>query len=151
MAVLRRIALLAAGTVALAGCAGPIRDDASTTRTRWIEQADAICARVQSQVRALEQPQALDALADYAQRAAALQQQEVSELRALAVPDGDEARIGEMLAEVDKVVAAAIELERLARAGDVTAVRKFLESSRDVDRRATKLAEAYGLRQCGKA
>jgi hypothetical protein len=148
-------ALAASGALALAGCGGD--DDTSTTasgasetsgssgpaltKAQFVAQADAICAAgdrtIEEAIKALGrggEPSPAD-LHQFSIIAVPAIQQEVDAIKALPPPEGDEDEVKAILAAVQKGI------DKIK--SDPTSIES------DPLAEADRLAEDYGLEQCG--
>lgn len=117
-----------------------------TTRAQYVKRANAICLQLGREIRELAErsfgaaPPTGKTLRDYEQRARALQQRRLAQLRALPPPPGDQARLGAIYDAWEAV------LRDLARVRDRPGVRPPPSVER-----FRRLAGGYGLRDCAGA
>lgn len=134
--------------VAAASCGGG-GDGARIERDTYIARADEVCAALRSQVNALpfSSPDP-NVLANAFREGARLGEEQVRDLRAIPVPEGD----GE---QIDAILDLAAELNTVGRAaagakadGDDVRFRELIARARKLQRRQRELALAYGFRDC---
>jgi hypothetical protein len=149
--LLRLGAVALAAMVALAGCGGggDSTTTASISKAKFVKEAKAICEKGQEKLHAGFR--ALIAEKD-AQRSRPEEEEEwvnkviapnltreVSEIRALGMPEGDEARVESLLAAVED---GLHKLQENPQAVLASSAEKFSK--------AIKLANAYGLEACAQ-
>ena len=143
-AMTRRLAGLALVVAAATGCGGD-----GPAKPKYVERANAVCARASERIDALPQPELPEAggagteafereEAAYLRKAAAVQRDTLAELRAIPRPAGDEQRLAALYDELERAITA---LERLPadEPGDPAD-----DPTKDFERRA----RAYGLTGC---
>lgn len=142
---MRRICAAAALALALAGCAGDGEERLS--REEFVEQATAICTRAEERIGALEQPETVAELGEYAREARAITEEGVSDLRELEPPEDLEQGFRRYLESGDEVVALLGELEEAAESGDEAEARRVAEQiGESAD--AADAARAAGVPDC---
>ena len=92
----------------------------------------------------------LDEVAEFSAKASEIAGTELANLRALGAPEGDEAKIDEMLGLIQREVDAASKLEGAAKAGDANAINEIVAEIDPINARADQLAKDYGLKECGE-
>jgi hypothetical protein len=145
----RASALALAGLLLLilTACAGEARAQ-SLSRERWIERADAICARADDETHALGDATTLEELAGLTDATERVVRRQLAELRALRPRPAEAASVNEILEGLARVNAALGDLRRAAASGSWSRVdaagRRVLALSKKADR----LVSAYGLQEC---
>jgi len=129
-----------------AGCG----DGADPTRAEWAHDADAICAEYERRFDSLGTAEELPELAHLLDKAVALLDQEREELGGLDAPDGDEARIEQMLASLEKAAAAARRARTAARRSDEEAVSVAIGESDSAAAQAQHIARDLDARTCAQ-
>lgn len=165
----RSVAVLAVLAFALVGaaCGG----DAALTKDEYLAQANAICEAANAEFAAvsLEFANLPDAsnpaefaeplVAEYVGQFTAVLEEELAELRALAVPEGDEDLLASIYDDLEAVLRAIPQLAAAAAAGDLSAIEQLTSNEdkghaglrvvasafSDLDSRAID----YGLTVCG--
>ena len=161
----RSVLLATLVSVALAACGGggsssAVRSSssvpASTTTTSgvakdsYILQANAICADMNSQVRAAASTSADPGVqASSIDHIASITRGALQRLRALPTPPGDAGSLSGVYADVDKVLSDAGQLAPALRAGDVSAARRISQTLSEDSRAANRASNTYGLTVCG--
>lgn len=120
------------------------------THDAYVEQADAICTRADTAIAALTEPTKAADVAAYTQAAADIVDRERDELEALKAPVADGASAAALSAALADVVRVARDLVEVARAGDATAIRGYVERNASVDDEANRIAAALGMKVCGQ-
>jgi hypothetical protein len=122
------------------------------TKSDFVARADGICTNAVREIRSLNSPTAapgheLRALSQYLGKVLPIVQSEVSQIRALRRPDGDQAALDRYLSAQAKVVAEYRRLAAAAKRGDeqgVASAEAKLQASP-----VAALAAQYGLHACG--
>jgi hypothetical protein len=146
--LLALICLLAAGCMNGSGSSDAESADARLTKAEYIEQADAICARFDSELDALAQPQTLDDLAAMATEAKPIAEAGVDELRALNPPEELEEQVDAWLVLNEKNIEAIDQLREAAESGDETKVQQVAATATDNEQKADAAAADIGLTDC---
>jgi hypothetical protein len=144
----RPAVVAAAGLFVLAGCGGDGGERLS--KDEWIEQADAICAQANEDVEALEEPTALDEIADFTDEASGISREALADLRALRPPEEDQATVDEMLDLVEQQIEIGEQIGEAAADGDQTEVQRLAAEAEPIEAEANEQARAYGLADCGE-
>lgn len=139
--------LAAAAALVLASCGG---DDDALSKSEYITKADAICKAGEKKLEALGEDLGEDGqpspaeLKDFAGEAVSILNDQIEDLRDLPAPEGDEETL-------DKIYDAADEgAEKIEEAADdEDAAAKLFGSESNPFEEADKLAEDYGLEECG--
>jgi hypothetical protein len=129
-------------------------------KAQFIAQADAVCrearaslAQFQSQTRALtalgDTPKAFALAAVLFRRVQALEQGELSRLRALPLPAGDTSAVTNYLDQGAKSVALIGTLADAFAKGDRTAIANVERDGARLSATAKGLAQGYGFKVCG--
>lgn len=140
---MRRILL--ATLLAVAGCGGEER----LSRAEFLRQADAICANYERRLDAIEEPRALRDVPRFIERGVPLARKELAELEKLRPPAEDEAKVERLLAQVRKTISELEHLGEAAAARDRAAAQAAAARVEEASDRAAKLAQRYGLDECG--
>ncbi|MGK2932616.1 MAG: hypothetical protein ACSLFD_07595 [Solirubrobacterales bacterium] len=135
-------ALLATTALAVAGCGGDdSSDEEAPTKAAYIEQADALCSESVTEIQTisedlpndLESPEVQTAISD---EILPIYQEELTQLRELTPPEGDEDTTAAIYDSVEEAL-AAVEEDPSAIGDEST----FADSNEQ--------AQAYGLEVCG--
>jgi hypothetical protein len=157
-----RIAAIGVGAVfvfaGIAGCGSSSSDDSSgeLTKSEFISQADQICADASkasdaagkdfvSQYKSGD----YDAAADTIATATKINGDAFDKLGELQPPAADQAQVDAILAAGQKQVDLAPKLEDAVRNGDQAQIKELGAQSAVSSKEANKLADAYGLTDCG--
>ena len=129
-----------------AGCGGGGGDRLSEAELR--EQGNAICAKYQEQIDALETPSAVEDIPGYVEEAAPIVEREIDELKELDPPEDVQETFDEMIAEAEKTVQAGRDLGEAAEANDAAAIEQTLDEGNAASARADEHATELGLTNC---
>ncbi len=120
------------------------------SKSDYIKQGDAICARAKSAVAALGAPPSTAAqFVLYAAKAQPIFARELTDLKKLKAPQADEQKLKEMLAHVQDGVNAVSQAEAAAKANDAAQLSHAAEQIQTADKAASDIATAYGFHTCG--
>jgi hypothetical protein len=153
--------------VAVAGCGGGGSSSDGTkdsAKEAFISEADAQCSEYQAKVapikaelQALEQvaepesPVNEKQLGELLNEALAEGELELEGLRELEPPPGDEATIEKLLAAAEEGNGLAGEAATALEEADAKAFGELVAEGEEINHRATKIAENYGLKVCGQS
>jgi hypothetical protein len=142
------LALLAVAALA-AGCGG---DDAELSKAEYAREANAVCSESNERVRAVgpEPPILTATQADWIEPLTESDQAAVAELRDLAPPEPDRARIAAMLSDFERGLGKGSEIASASRAGDDRRFRAAVAVALTALTRAQGRAETYGLDECAR-
>ena len=167
----RRSPLLIAGAVAaVAAIAGAafwfVRDEGGapagqpaiaaapverSEKEAFIEQANALCAKMNAQLRRLSQPTSLEEIPGYVRTTMQITKRTVHEIKQLDIPKEDRALLNKMFAAVDRGVQLSEEITAAALpGGDPTTIQGYAERMQDIGQKANGLALKYGLVTCAE-
>jgi hypothetical protein len=155
-----RIAVIAVGglLLAAAGCGGGEAGSESLTREEFISQADQVCAGFKAESRATEaafneavRSDDLKAAADLLAMNTEQMGIAVQEFAALVPPEEDKETIDEFVAISRQQVEVANDSLMAVRAGDSEALRSADKTGKSLDAEAARIADAFGMKQCGSA
>jgi hypothetical protein len=120
------------------------------TKADYLVQANALCADMNRQVKALGNANTKDLLAyaTYVESATGISRTTVASLRALAVPAGDEAPVAAMYTKVDAMIDTGTLLVSALRAGDRAQLQTLLEQLSSAATAAGDAAKDYGETEC---
>jgi hypothetical protein len=141
------LAALVAVLVLLAtACGGG--SDTRLSKAEFQSQANAICAKYQKQLNAIDEPTSLDEVPDLVDQALVILNKEIDEVAALNPPEELQGDFDKMIAASNKTKAAADDLSAAAKSGDQAAVQKALEEGNAASNEADQLAANLGLSEC---
>lgn len=140
--------LLAA--LALGACGG----SSGTSKSSYINRADAICAKADTQINGVPKPQLtgtqahiLKGLGVYVDRVLPVVHGVVGQLKGLSQPSADQAILRRYFAALDDAVTRLQNLSAAIRRGDVKAVQA--EATALNNAQPDALARQYGFKRCG--
>jgi hypothetical protein len=141
------LALLGVAALSAAGCGGG-DGGARLSQSEFQSQANAICAKYQKQLDALQEPQSLDEIPDLVDQALAVIDQEIEEIEALNPPAELQDDFDRMIQQADETKKAAGDLSEAAKANDQAAVQKALDEGNAASDEADRIAGDLGLDSC---
>lgn len=141
----------------LTACATGVQGSVNTvfegTRTvlkaAFVARAESLCAAANRKADALGEPASLATLRRYLTSYLPLAENLFKDIKALAVPSGEEATLADMFAKQDAVIAKIKEVQGAAQRGSQAQVDRFFGEAATVGTAANAAFDAYGLRQCG--
>lgn len=145
---MRAAAVVALTALAVAGCGGSGRSSQRLSQDEFVQKADAICAQVATQVKALPTPTSIDAIPAFVDKTLAITDDATAKIRNLEPPAAMEQGVQNWL---DKTKAERDELTKLRSAaahGDVTTVREISAKGTQIDTEGNTLARTLGLTTC---
>lgn len=141
-------ALVGGFALLAAACGGGDGGGDRLTKAEFQSQANAICAKYQDQLDALDTPTSIEEIPDLVDQALAILDKEIDEIAALNPPEELQGDFDKMLAASDKTKAAADDLSAAAKSGDQGAVQKALDEGNAASKEADQLAGNLGLDKC---
>jgi hypothetical protein len=143
--------------LAAAGCGGGESGSASLSREEFITQADQICSDFRTESKATEEAFDAAVKSDDLKTAADLLARNteemgiaVQEFANLIPPEEDKEAIDEFVAVSRQQVEVANDLLVAVRAGDETALRSADKTGRSLNAEASRIANSFGMKQCGR-
>lgn len=143
---MRRVTLVVV-VLALAGCGGG-DGGPRLSRDAFIVKANALCAKVEAQQKALAAPTTLAEIPGYVDTALPILDAGVNELRALRPPENMQEGVDDWLATTDETRNVLRSLKKAALANDAAAARAAGSEGQAVDDRRDAQARALGLTAC---
>lgn len=129
-----------------AGCGGGSGERLS--KGEFQSQANAICAKYQKQLDAVQEPQNLDQIPELVDQALKIIDQEIAEISRLNPPADFQSDVDRMIDQAGKTKKAAADLSDAATAKDQAAVQKALREGTAASDEADKIASGLGLNSC---
>jgi hypothetical protein len=142
-------ALVSVLTLLATGCGGG--GEARLSKQEFQTQANAICAKYDTQLKAIGSPTSIEEIPDLVDEALVILDKEIDEISALNPPEELQSDFDKMLAATDRTKAAATDLSEAAKAGDQAAVQKALEEGNAASDDADELAANLGLTDCNSS
>ncbi|MGH2996554.1 MAG: hypothetical protein ACRDON_11665 [Gaiellaceae bacterium] len=141
--------LLVGGAMLAAGCGGGGGGGGERlSLEELITQADAICAKYEEQLNALETPQSLEDVERLAEEGKPIVEEGVNELKALEPPEDLEDEWDKLMEQNDANVALIDELSEAAASGDQARVQEVAAEAQRQDEETDQLAREIGLEEC---
>jgi hypothetical protein len=137
-------ALVLATLVAASGCGG----DDRLSQDEFRQQANAICAKYDTRIKALGSPTSPAEIPDFVRQGVPLLRQGIAELRALKPPSEVQDDYDRMLDETAKAIPAAQSLAEAAEKGDAAAVQDAIAAAQTANEASDRLATDLGLDSC---
>jgi hypothetical protein len=139
---------LVAAVLVFAGCGGDGGGD-RLSREEFVSRADAICTRYEAKLDALGQPQNVEELSEFADKAVPIAEDGREELGELRPPENLQATYDAWLEQGDKAIDVVKRLRDAANDGDQAEIERIAEEAGATDREANRLAGELGFEQCG--
>lgn len=118
-------------------------------KAAFVAKADALCTAATRRVAALAAPSSLAALARYLTSYVPIEEKLFADIKALAVPPGDEGTVTDMLTAQAAVTAKDKEALAAAQARNQRLLDAIDEESASLITAANAKFDAYGLKNCG--
>lgn len=141
----------AALAIALAACSnGSGRSSGPLSKDRYIDKANAICARSKAEAAQIAAPSLADPVAveQAVAQAVVIQRRAFRRLRELEPPARDEPAVRDWLRAVDGAVDQMEAVRRGLAAGDRDAITEATEKGAAFTSDAEDFADAYGVEEC---
>ncbi|MGI8809996.1 MAG: hypothetical protein ACR2KK_19560 [Acidimicrobiales bacterium] len=118
-------------------------------KAAFVARADASCAAANRKVDALATPSSLASTARFYVAYMPIEEKLFADIKALAVPPGEESAVAEMLAAQDQVIAKDKEIMAAAQRGNQALYTRLEAENANLITAANAKFDAYGLRSCG--
>jgi hypothetical protein len=137
--------------VGLQGAANKAFEGSKTViKAAFVARAEGLCAAANRKAEALPDPgNSLSALARTMNSYIPIAERLFTDIKALAVPPGDESLLAGMFTKQDAVLAKIKEIPAPAQRGNATQVDRLFSDLNTLTVAANAAFDAYGLRQCG--
>jgi hypothetical protein len=142
------VAALVGVFVLLAAACGGGGSGARLSKSEFQSHANAICSKYQKQLDELQTPSNLNEIPALVDKALAILDKEVAEIKDLNPPEELQSDFDEMIAQSDKTKQAADDLSAGAKANDQAAVQKALDEGNAASDQADRIAGRLGLDAC---
>jgi hypothetical protein len=127
-----------------------VLDGARTVlKAAFVARAESLCAAANRKAEALAEPTSLASAGRYLAAYVPIEEKLFADIRALAVPPGDEPALADMLGAQDRVIAKDKERLAAAQARNQAAYDRAEEEESTLVVAANAKFDAYGLRSCG--
>lgn len=133
----------------LAPVANVVEGGRSILKAAFVARAESLCTAANRKADALTSPSSLAGAARYLTAYLSIEEKLFADIRALAVPPGDDTTVAEMLAAQDKVIAKDRELHAAAQRGNAAQFDRLELEEIELVTAANAKFDAYGLRACG--
>lgn len=138
------------GALVLAGCGGDGGED-RLTREAFVEQASKVCRDSNTRIEAIDEPEGIDDVAGFVDRATAELDKGLGELRDLRPPEELQADFDRFLELGEQTRGVAGELKKAAAAGDEEALQAAGEKGDRIDAESDRVARRIGLDACAES
>ena len=118
-------------------------------KAAFVARAEALCTAANRKVDALAAPTSMASFSRYLTNYLTIEEKLFADIKALAVPPGDDTTVAEMLAAQDKVIAIGRDALAAAQRGNEAQFSRILAEGETVGTAANAKFDAYGLRVCG--
>ena len=118
-------------------------------KAAFVARAESLCTAANKKAEALAEPTSLASFGRFLAVYIPIEEKLLNDMRALAVPPGDETTVAEMLAAQDKVIANDKDTQAAAQKGNAAQVDKHDDINTTLVTAAHAKFDAYGLRKCG--
>jgi hypothetical protein len=132
------------------GPAGTVFEGAKgIVKAAFVARAQGLCREAINQAADLREPRTQSALPAYLDALLALEEKVVDDMRALAVPPGDQAAVAELIDARAKLNSKGRELTGAMRARNGARQAALADELAVLGTAAAAKADAYGIRECG--
>lgn len=118
-------------------------------KAAFVARADALCTAANRKADALAGPTSLASVARYLAAYLPIEEKLFADIRALAVPPGEESAVADMLAAQDQVIANDKEQLAAAQRANQAQLNRVTDAGAALITAANARFDAYGLRSCG--
>ena len=140
-------------TACAQGLQPPVTNVFEGTRTvikaAFVARADALCTAANRKVNALSRPTSLASLGRYLAAYLPIEEKLFADIKALAVPPGEEPAVADMLAAQDRVIAKDKERQAAAQRASQAQLDRLEDEEAPLITAANAAFDGYGLRSCG--
>ena len=145
---MRQAFVIVLAIVFLAGCGGGGGGGEPLTKEEYASKADAICAKYNAQVKALDDPSNLSELADIADKTLPILDNAISDLKKLKPPADEQSLATQWLVQVEGLKNDLQEIRDKANAKDIQAVQQVVPKAEQHNARSNELATELGMTVC---
>jgi hypothetical protein len=118
-------------------------------KAAFVARAESLCTAANKKAESLAEPTSLASFGRFLATYIPIEEKLLNDIKALAVPPGDETTVAEMVAAQDKVIANDKDTQAAAQKGNVALVDKHDDINTTLITAAHAKFDAYGLRKCG--
>ena len=118
-------------------------------KAAFVARAESLCSAANRQADALASPSSLPGLARYLSAYLTIAEQLFADIKALAVPPGDDSAVADMLTAQDQALAKEKEAHAAAQRGNAAQFDRLEGEVITLVTAANAKFDAYGLRACG--
>jgi len=118
-------------------------------KAAFVARAENLCTAANKKADALAEPRSLATFARYITSYVAISEKLFGDIKALAVPPGDDTQIAEMLVAQEKAIAKQKEAQTAAQRGNDAQFDKLVDEITTLVTAANAKFDAYSLRNCG--
>ena len=143
------LSLLAAVSLAAAGC-GDDEGDA-LSKEEFTSQANAICKKYEAESKTLGEPESIEEIPEFADKALALFDEQLGEMRELEPPEELKEDYDAFLKTGDESKKFVEDLKSAAESGDEQQIQQIGEQADEREKSSDALATKIGLTECAKS
>jgi hypothetical protein len=145
------LALIALAALAAAGCGGDGGDGGDRlSAAEFREEADAICAEYDQKIQDLGEPESLDDLNSFIERAIPIIEEGFNKLDELQPPEELEADWNRAMDINSENLQLTRDLQAAAESGNAERVQEILAQAGNNEEEKDRLARELGLQRCGQ-
>jgi hypothetical protein len=145
--LVRRGSFLLLALVVLTGCGGG-GGGKRLTKEEYASKADAICAKYNQQVKALDNPSNLSELADVADKTIPILDNAIDDLNELKPPASEQGTADRWLAQVENLKDDLTEIRDKANDNDMQGVQAVVPQAQEHNSQSNALATELGMSVC---
>ena len=140
---------LALASVLAVGC-GDDEGGGALSKAEFEKQGNAICKKFEAESKSLGNPETVQEIPAYADKALALFDKQLGELRELEPPDEYKSDFDKLLATGDEAKGFIRDLKAAAESNDEKKIREIGEEAESRDQTSDDLAQKVGLTECAQ-
>lgn len=143
------ITALALSSALAFGC-GDDEGGGALSKAEFEKQGNAICKKFEAESKTLGDPQSVEEIPPYADKALALFDKQLGELRELEAPDEYKSDFDKLLKTGDEAKGFIRDLKAAAESNDEKKIAAIGEEAESRDQTSDELAQKVGLTECGQ-
>jgi hypothetical protein len=132
--------------LAATGCGAG--DDGRLSEEEFLDRGNRICADLETDLDAVEEPQSLDELSTQLTESQRIFEDALGELRDLRPPEDLQADYDRLLSTGDDALEAIDRVKQAADEGDVAEVQRIVQEAQQADEESDAIARDLGLDAC---
>ena len=144
------LTVLAAVSLIAAGCGDDEGGGEALSKDEFVKQANDVCKKYEAKAKELGDPQSLEELPEYADKAVALFDDQLGELKDLTPPEDMQEDYDALIATGEDAKKTIQDLKSAAQDKDEQEIQKISQDAEKRDQESDKLAADLGLTECSK-